>query len=1779
MPATGLPDVKQKAIFDASDYKRGADETVLAAIAMARANEDARRSFGELADMQIKVTAALAGTEGQYQRLLRVQKEFDSLGTSVQAYTERVRGLANGYEFLAAASERTAEAQQDVSRIAVASIGIQKQAQQEYYETVAKVAQASRNIQAAAAKEAAAEQKAHYEAIAKVVQASKSIQMTALGEVAAEHVKLQQQIESTGKSIEKSFASGIAQRGIDSFRKKLQGVTQDAEAAEAGIQRIATSSQLMDILRTGSTSAHAGAAQAEAELSRLRTAATVQPRQSLIQEMRDAAREAADLVSRGRRSAPPEDAWNPNWTPDPHREYGTYTGFPWPPRRPGQQEDILGSSENIARVMRVIDESRRYSSAIPGMIAGGGFAALAHLLERPDMGRDFINGVKSLPGSIARGVAAATAAAGAGVSGVTGRIGDAVRNAGGVGGILGGAAAGAGSLAGSALGAVRNAAGGGSFDLGRAAVESAAVGGFIKKWYPVAHWVMMLSNELLATVGPATVAAGMGTLVGMQGGEQLIPRAKAIFATSESLGDSLGITTGQAWGLKNSPLQTAQDLATGGTFELAGAGVNMLRAGAGNAFVQLGTNTVAMFDRFAATMTQEFQHGLGKQLGDIVSGGTGYLQQLGDVLANVGDIFLHTAPNLPGVGGDLLSTLQGATGGLAKLTGWLGPALGPILSFEGGARWGPALVGGAARGLARIPGGLFGQVARTATAEDVAAGLAAKEGETIAGRGVAGAMGSLGAVDIGALAASAFLINKGVTWKSPAQLAADRTMQDINQMGFAQAVPSILSAMQAAGKVPATSAGSMSPVQRSLQGFGAIGAGIGKGRPGEAWQGLTEAFSGGLGTLGSLIGLGGSTPSNFSVAQQELKNLSSTMVSALGAGQQVANVWKGITGSTLDMGKAYDVATMAQLQLGSAFEKNGKLSSQAKTMIANLQAGYQAMNFTGVHGSGMFGAAVGAQTAMAGLQHSEVGAVNQAYDQLLQLVTGGAAGASGFFGTLGGAQVTSSRGGIKLQAPPAFKAFANALTSFTSKQGAGAWNVLTNPQSGLIPQLGSQTDWLRNMQTMGALGPGQTTQMAAFQIQQLLPMMRKSPAGLSMLSTIAQEFGGPAISGTNQQQDFKKVADWTNQFAENAKAYNRNMNQGTVAASKIPRDAQQFTQQIGSGIVGGLAQGLTTHGADLQNRFMDSILHSGGKSVNTGALRDYATFLANSGIPKAAGLDMTKEVAQRSGAGSTASIQAAINSAVSGAYAKVRVQADTSQVQSALGKLQNKVVKAQVQASGSDQVKTLNNAIAALRSKTVQAAAHAQGAGAVAALNAEIAALHNKVVTIEINTINRTINQVIAAGTPAGGIAPATFAGTGAPNMRLRAGAQAGMRIPGYGGGDIFPAMLEPGEAVVPKHLVSAVAPFLGAHNVPGFAAGGFAGLPIYGPMRYWLGSGMAQWNPALLAMLEQQMQGTQGGSGVPHMPVTGPHPLMRSLGIHPGAPVHGVSPQREHLIDTLISQLGRDMKNSKDLKNISVSIIDGIAAGMKNIGPGAQKIAQQLVSRISQEIKYAQGVAQAAAYGQGYDPSGKGTGIFGNMNLTSPSGLTAAQMHPAGPGTKGFNAKDWNAYVAAYAQGDPTQQAQSVQDQMKDYLKTEQSFAKDIAKLRKGHLNKAVLAQLIAAGPQQGDALAQSILGGQGGVKSVNKLWSQIQKASKGLGAQAAMGQYGGTLAPNLKSGTFVNNNVSIHISMSGGGKGDLADLSTKELNALVAKIQAALLKQAKRNRKTGIRQTGKTA
>jgi hypothetical protein len=96
----------------------------------------------------------------------------------------------------------------------------------------------------------------------------------------------------------------------------------------------------------------------------------------------------------------------------------------------------------------------------------------------------------------------------------------------------------------------------------------------------------------------------------------------------------------------------------------------------------------------------------------------------------------------------------------------------------------------------------------------------------------------------------------------------------------------------------------------------------------------------------------------------------------------------------------------------------------------------------------------------------------------------------------------------------------------------------------------------------------------------------------------------------------------------------------------------------------------------------------------------------------------------------------------------------------------------------------------------------------------------NKSTTYDIYTNNIVTNSTRT-----------TVGGGPAPRM-----ARGGL-VPGQGRGDTVPAMLEPGEAVVPRHLVPSVAPYLRSRGVPGFATGTTSVPPMF-----WGGGGVDEY-------------------------------------------------------------------------------------------------------------------------------------------------------------------------------------------------------------------------------------------------------------------------------------------------------------------------------------------------
>lgn len=1439
---------------------------------------------------------------------------------------------------------------------------------------------------------------------------------------------------------------------------------------------------------------------------------------------------------------------------------------------PGQTFLATGGQGSAIVDRAVKDAQARGLIPVPGKDSGGGgedaAALVAGLTSRGGDGSSRLYGIGSilagaLGGHMAGGGAGA-AIAGAGIASAIGMM----RGGGGRGG-------GTGAALGGFFGP--NPGGGG----GIGATFTNTVAPFLARWIPIAHYVVMGLNEVMATIGPAAVAAGTAAMVGVQGYEQFVPRAKAVFATAESLGGSLGKTAGQAWGLGASPLQSAQNLATGAAFEIAGAGINITKAGAGKGFLQQGTNTVNMLDTGFARLTEEFQSGLGDKLAGATAGGTAYLKQLGDIFGNVGQIFLKAAPNLPGVGGDYLSILQGGTSAISKVFGTLsglgvpgGPnLLGGLLAFEAGGRLGAPLVAAPlAAGVTRV-GEVLGRAGGSiADAGFVRTGVrigAIGAGAEAAGTGIS----ALPATAIAAAAAATYMVVKTIQEKTPAQQTSGILQAKLGQDNFTQAYGDLVTGMNVTSKKMNLASNSLSEsdiltgekgnlfkIPKGLH----VGGGNILAQAGSATGALFDIMGNNMNSpsLGAILVNSakswlGKMPSAQDTYRAELAQQQSQFVNLLGAGSTVQGLAQQTSLGGISMPSAYNLADMAQLQLGNAFTKKGTLTAPAKTMISNLMAGYAPMLMNG----GEFGAAVGAQTAMSGLSHTQLSSVNSAFDSLMGTVQGGPGGAASLFQMLGGAPVARRSGGLQYKPPPALKGMADALTSFTTAAGAGAWSTFASTsQPSMVSAVQSQLDQFRTMQTMGASSAGQAKEMGAFEMEQLLPMAKKSPAALATLSTLAQQFGGPSvIPGTGkgvQAENYQNLAKWMTSAAGSSDRFNQNMTRGTQAMSSISRDSNQFVQQMEQ-VANSNAIGKA---ADDMNRFASSVNKS-NSSFSGSSLKSWVKDLVQAGLSAQNIQGVVGTKLQQTGIGGTLARKI-----------ELQVSADISKAQAEIDGVHGKNVKISAVTTG------------------------------VQGIQAAINAVHGKTVTITVNTINRIITQAIGALTPSsGGIAPMTLAGA-PPGMRLTSGNQhsAGFLVPGFGGGDKHLALLEGGEAVVPKHLTGMVAPLLSAHKVPGFAAGGFVGQSVYGGLQYWgANSSMGTFNPAYYASLLARMNSTRmgipgnpTGGGGPHFPVVHPmiaqalasgnpsgssstlaqvkseiskawkfldqlykeensasgsrltqlktqirdfwkntlDPLYKQENtLKAGGPASAKSKQTTQ---QLLTQVNEEVAKSGIGKKFAVEVIKGLTGAFKNMGPQSGTAAQAMMNHISAEIAYAQSTTATAKQGA----------QLSNMDVT--------------PGT-----------------GNGT-----VQEQLQSYLSTMNSFSKDMKTLSKAGLSKDLQKQLYAAGPVQGDALAQSILQGPGGVKAANQLNASISKMASKLGAQAAVGQFGGTLAPNLKSGTFVNNNISINI---GGGKGGggLGDLTPKELSQLVQLVQQALLKQAKRNRKTGVQLPGKKA
>jgi hypothetical protein len=1330
--------------------------------------------------------------------------------------------------------------------------------------------------------------------------------------------------------------------------------------------------------------------------------------------------------------------------------------------------------------------------------------------------------------------------------------------------------------------------GGGGGGLMTAAAYADAVTGFVKRWAGAAHYAIMGTMEALSTIVPATVALGGAAAVSIQAGEQIVGRGQAIMNTAEALGyPAYGLSAGNLLGVGGA-LQTAQNRYNGGLYGLTGGLMNLAQLGQG-AFLQQGGQTMAMMDRAMAAVVLNAQgpNGTAAQLGSALGGGTDFLRQFGDVGANVGDLLLGLAPHLPGVGADWLSILSGITGGAAGGVRFLnthggGNILGAGLAGEAGWRLGTPLIGLLGKGLTGL-GGLAGRLGLGTTgmtAADIAdiqalTGGALGEGalglEGLGGSGLAGLLGAGGAALGGVTGPLAAVAAIGA-WEGS---MLGRYKTPVGQ--------GIASRTAAIGNAPFDAA--LQPLTAAL-----------------AWA--TPQLTGGPNALPMPSQL--NDPRGFVTRQREADqaNLHSAIASWTGqisgnvaaAAQLVPALAKmGIHGASF--ADAAQIATASLLDVNHAIDpKTHQLTAPAIQQVANFIKAAGGAQMTGAPAPLM--AAAAAQTIMSSPQMKALQNVNSAMDSMTQIMTGGAAGNAALFAMLGGTPVTSTHGGIQIaaSAQPATAAFANALRSPFSATGATAWSTFAG-QGGLLPTEQQNLDQLRTAMSLGGLSSGQAGQLGAFQLMQLLPMARNSPAALANLMSMGmqagipgmQYFSGSSTSGANLAKQYALAAAAIGKAAPSAAGATTLTNQEAVRLSNLPGVAGQFMQSLSPSLASATLGDMTTQGIALR-----------GAPTSQAALNAMVADLRSQGVkPGQMGGTAAAILSQL---GATHAVQVKVQAEV-GKIAipeqHVKVTPDMGKSPTALLNPGGKPIDIPV----TPKVSTTGSSMAGLTQAMNMIAQHAQ-AGTIT-YKAKVdppqiprvvdqffqvrGQLHMPAIPhIPDQSFTITGHVVIVGGGNIGVGGGAVAVGAGGHTMH----GQSGFRVPGYGSGDTFPAMLEPGELVVPKNMVNAGAVDHLRGSIPGFQGGGMIDpmVPFFPGLGVAFRASMEGMAQALISDMQQVMSSfgpvNRGNSltGNPIQPFGGAGGSIPKGTVSDPVAVHvaSASPVAAAQLGTAGAPVPAAASKvfdayEKTLKNmpgpwsqLASQILNGLIAGIKNAPHETSAAAQALVNKVKTEIAYGQGVTATAVAGLN----------LGGMQVATPT-MTA-------------QGKPYQYYIDQQniaAGGQPG----SVQEQMGSYLQAMQSFQGDMGKLAKGGLQKRLLQQLYAAGPIQGDAEAQSILGGQGGIKAANQLYNQINSIATKLGVQAIGNIYGqpaaGLHGKNVHAGANVTGTAQVHalqsainslhgktvtinvdVNTSGGGGGGTAGLSKSQINMIIKGVQQGLLQQAKRNRVTGV-------
>lgn len=770
------------------------------------------------------------------------------------------------------------------------------------------------------------------------------------------------------------------------------------------------------------------------------------------------------------------------------------------------------------------------------------------------------------------------------------------------------------------------------------------------------HLVVMGVAEFLAVFLPAMYAAAAGAYVMAQGAQLVAQHVSGLYTATESLGPMLNTTAGDMLGLGHS-IQTAQDLANPGVFELFGEAIGGINAYSGTAklglnglqvsakgaaggltdFSQVGLDVTHMLDAFGAKVVADLQGPLGGTLHQLVGSATSDLQAFGQILGNLGHAILGLAAAMPGLAEVILHVIDGFTALIKWVSQLPAGLLTAIFVIEEMYRWSGLLAGAfglLGRGIALL--GTLGIPVFIAIGRNVATmvgnviagvsnmvanfglllskiGLIGEDGvQSIAKfrnvlAGMVGFMSGPWGVAIGlsivAVGAFIFWMSRAKTateeWINSAQQAVAKAsnLQVLNviaqQMAQSQIKLAAANTQLNSANAEMTKGASAAAAKITQQQDALIKQGQAAGQA----AGMTQTY-----TQKQIEGSNAAADAGNKINQLTSfqRNLVLEQTHVVEGASQISKAYG------VDLVTALGLADMAGVKLESSIGKNGQLTAQAAIQIGALVLGYEKMDQTG----GILANTMGAVNVQAGLQATKVQQANQAWDQFIQMGTGLTGSFAQFNLDLGQMGNSADLVGRKIVAftgttGQSVSQIATALKSF-GQSSAQTW--LAYNQS--ITQANTFTDSLRVAAAAGVVSQKQYGEGIAGVVQQLEPYATKSKAALAELMMISQEAGGPAYNTTKGLTgNYQDLKNWTDQNAVSSGKFAGLLNTLTEKLTNVSKVAQGFAGTLQSDVLNAMAQAGagTTKITTLTEAYTNSLTKNGAQAPQTKSAQDALT--------------------------------------------------------------------------------------------------------------------------------------------------------------------------------------------------------------------------------------------------------------------------------------------------------------------------------------------------------------------------------------------------------------------------------------------------------------------------------------------------------------------------------------------------------------------------------------------